>query len=259
MIPPTDEVYLWLGANVMLSYPIDEAENMLEGKLSGAQHTLGNCDEDLDFLREQITVSLGTYREDSKLINPGDTRSRHSTCVQLGCDNEEEREGRGWRFEGKDPAGWLRQEDFHKMNEIIELADRTLVVRRTLVDPMLRKSVHLVQSTPEIGVWNKDRVRLLLMEGHDLKTLRAPNYGSQDLVHLGSMKRKAGQDREGPDLQVSRLAMNLGSRIFALGQKRIRGETSCPPKYKGGASRQLSRDECLGKSLDSWTLVSTPE
>lgn len=40
----------------MLSYPIDEAETMLEGKLSGAQQTLKNCEEDSDFLREQITV-----------------------------------------------------------------------------------------------------------------------------------------------------------------------------------------------------------
>lgn len=55
-IPPTQEVYLWLGANVMLSYPIDEAEKLLEGKLSGAQQSLASVDEDLDFLREQITV-----------------------------------------------------------------------------------------------------------------------------------------------------------------------------------------------------------
>ncbi|KAK3168065.1 peptide chain release factor 1 [Lepraria neglecta] len=56
LVPPTDEVYLWLGANVMLSYPIDEAETLLEGKLSGAQQTLANCEEDLDFLREQVTT-----------------------------------------------------------------------------------------------------------------------------------------------------------------------------------------------------------
>lgn len=41
----------------MLSYPIDEAEELLEGKLSTATQTLSNCEEDLDFLREQITVS----------------------------------------------------------------------------------------------------------------------------------------------------------------------------------------------------------
>ncbi|KAI9841378.1 MAG: peptide chain release factor 1 [Thelocarpon superellum] len=54
-VPPTEEVYLWLGANVMLSYPITEAEGLLETKLSAARQNLENCEEDLDFLREQIT------------------------------------------------------------------------------------------------------------------------------------------------------------------------------------------------------------
>ena len=56
LVPPTQEVYLWLGANVMLSYPVEEAESLLQSKLSGAQQSLSNCEEDLDFLREQITV-----------------------------------------------------------------------------------------------------------------------------------------------------------------------------------------------------------
>lgn len=52
----TEEVYLWLGANVMLSYPIAEAETMLQDKLSAAEKSLSFCEEDLEFLREQITV-----------------------------------------------------------------------------------------------------------------------------------------------------------------------------------------------------------
>ncbi|KAJ6020634.1 Prefoldin subunit 3 [Penicillium herquei] len=52
----TEEVYLWLGANVMLAYPLDEAENMLAEKLSAAETSLANCEEDLEFLREQITT-----------------------------------------------------------------------------------------------------------------------------------------------------------------------------------------------------------
>lgn len=47
---------MWLGANVMLAYPIDEAETMLEEKLRAAESSLRNCEEDLEFLREQITV-----------------------------------------------------------------------------------------------------------------------------------------------------------------------------------------------------------
>lgn len=42
----------------MLSYPIDEAETLLGSKLSTAKLSLSNCEEDLDFLREQITVSM---------------------------------------------------------------------------------------------------------------------------------------------------------------------------------------------------------
>lgn len=75
-IQPTEEVYLWLGvslpcvlnscrdnadlrqANVMLSYPIDEADELLTARLATAKQNLTNCEEDLDFLREQITVSI---------------------------------------------------------------------------------------------------------------------------------------------------------------------------------------------------------
>jgi hypothetical protein len=46
-----------LQANVMLAYPIPEAEELLESKFTAAQESLDNCEEDLDFLREQITVS----------------------------------------------------------------------------------------------------------------------------------------------------------------------------------------------------------
>jgi prefoldin subunit 5 len=57
-VSPTDmeEVYLWLGANVMLAYPLDEAETMLADKLTAAESSLAHCEEDLEFLREQITV-----------------------------------------------------------------------------------------------------------------------------------------------------------------------------------------------------------
>lgn len=57
----TDEVYLWLGANVMLAYPTDEAEVMLDEKLRAAEASLANCDEDLEFLKEQITVRPFSY------------------------------------------------------------------------------------------------------------------------------------------------------------------------------------------------------
>lgn len=56
-MPPTDEVYIWLGANVMLAYPVDEAETLLVERLGKAKKSLVDCEEDAEFLREQITVS----------------------------------------------------------------------------------------------------------------------------------------------------------------------------------------------------------
>lgn len=41
----------------MLAYPLAEAEELLVSKLQVAQNSLANCEEDIDFLREQITVS----------------------------------------------------------------------------------------------------------------------------------------------------------------------------------------------------------
>lgn len=55
-IEETDTVYLWLGANVMLSYKIPEAVALLKSKLSGAEISLNNTIEDLEFLREQLTI-----------------------------------------------------------------------------------------------------------------------------------------------------------------------------------------------------------
>ncbi|KAH7882732.1 Prefoldin subunit 3 [Phlebopus sp. FC_14] len=52
----TDTVYLWLGANVMLSYKIPAAISLLRSKLDSAETSLKATIEDLEFLREQLTV-----------------------------------------------------------------------------------------------------------------------------------------------------------------------------------------------------------
>lgn len=100
-ISPTDmeEVYLWLGANVMLAYPLDEAETMLSEKLTAAEASLANCEEDLEFLREQITVCYS--HETAKFIlwvplltHLIDPRSCHCPCLQLGRCATAERQGR---------------------------------------------------------------------------------------------------------------------------------------------------------------------
>ncbi|GJJ13999.1 hypothetical protein Clacol_008256 [Clathrus columnatus] len=56
ILEETDVVYLWLGANVMLSYSLEEAINLLTSKKTAAETNLENIIEDLEFLREQITV-----------------------------------------------------------------------------------------------------------------------------------------------------------------------------------------------------------
>ncbi|KAL8243874.1 hypothetical protein R6Q59_010132 [Mikania micrantha] len=51
-----DEVYLWLGANVMVAYPLAEAQDLLQGKLDKAKESLVAAEEDLEFLRVQVTT-----------------------------------------------------------------------------------------------------------------------------------------------------------------------------------------------------------
>lgn len=53
----------------MLSYTIDEAETLLSSKLSTAKTSLSNCEEDLDFLREQITVGSSLCDHVHQLIS----------------------------------------------------------------------------------------------------------------------------------------------------------------------------------------------
>lgn len=56
-IPPTETVCLWLGANVMLEYPLEEAKSLLSKNLSTSMSNLKQIEEDLEFLRDQITTS----------------------------------------------------------------------------------------------------------------------------------------------------------------------------------------------------------
>jgi len=57
IVPPTSRVSLWLGANTMLEYDIDEAEELLVKNLGDAKSSLEKLEDDLDFLRDQITTT----------------------------------------------------------------------------------------------------------------------------------------------------------------------------------------------------------
>lgn len=52
----------------MLSYPLPEAETLLISKLDTAQQSLANCEDDVDFLREQITVCFITKFRDLSFV-----------------------------------------------------------------------------------------------------------------------------------------------------------------------------------------------
>ena len=71
-------------ANVMLSYPIDEAIELLQKRLSGSQQSYKVVEEDLAFLRDQIT----TMEVNTARIHNWDVKRRREKWVWA---NEKER------------------------------------------------------------------------------------------------------------------------------------------------------------------------
>lgn len=57
VIPPTDKVYLWLGANVMLEYTLDDAQEMLTKNIEAAKRNVSYVEHDLNFVRDQFTTT----------------------------------------------------------------------------------------------------------------------------------------------------------------------------------------------------------
>ncbi|KAF8572075.1 hypothetical protein P879_02270 [Paragonimus westermani] len=55
-IPKADRVGLWLGANVMLEYDLDEAVKILVENEESAKQSLSDVDRTLEFLKEQTTT-----------------------------------------------------------------------------------------------------------------------------------------------------------------------------------------------------------
>ncbi|KAL6344003.1 hypothetical protein AAG906_027776 [Vitis piasezkii] len=59
-IEDTDSVCLWLGANVMLEYSCEEATALLQKNLENAKASLEVLVTDLQFLRDQVTITQVT-------------------------------------------------------------------------------------------------------------------------------------------------------------------------------------------------------
>merc|ERR1711910_152733 len=56
-VPPTDKVCLWLGANVMLEYTLDDAEELLTKNKESAEKNVKQIAFDLAYLRDQMTIT----------------------------------------------------------------------------------------------------------------------------------------------------------------------------------------------------------
>ncbi|KAJ3995233.1 Prefoldin subunit 3 [Lentinula boryana] len=87
----TDTVYLWLGANVMLSYKLPAAIQLLRSKLEAAEENVASLTEDLEFLREQLTMMevnmARVYNWDVK------RRREHRIAEEQGGKSASEKEG----------------------------------------------------------------------------------------------------------------------------------------------------------------------
>jgi prefoldin subunit 5 len=89
-----DEVYLWLGANVMVAYPLGGAEDMLQGRVEKARETLQACEEDMEFLRVQITtVEVATARVYNWDVV--EKRKRKAQGKETGVEEEEDEKATG--------------------------------------------------------------------------------------------------------------------------------------------------------------------
>ena len=55
--PTLDKIALWLGANTMVELSFDEAEKMLKENLANARSNLKEIQEDLNYVKDQVTTS----------------------------------------------------------------------------------------------------------------------------------------------------------------------------------------------------------
>ena len=88
-----ESVYLWLGANVMLEYPLDEAKELLETNVKACESGLEANARDLAVLKDNVTVMevRAAPRERERERERASSRStrareRHRDRPTDGCD-----------------------------------------------------------------------------------------------------------------------------------------------------------------------------
>ena len=57
VVKDAESVYLWLGANVMLEYPLEEARQLLETNHLNCKNNLATNQSDLAFVKDNITIT----------------------------------------------------------------------------------------------------------------------------------------------------------------------------------------------------------
>lgn len=75
----TQTVCLWLGANIMLEYTLDDAEKLLVKNKETAATNLGQIAFDLDYLRDQMTITEVTM---ARLYNWDVRRRQHKGTAE---------------------------------------------------------------------------------------------------------------------------------------------------------------------------------
>merc|ERR1711988_1577333 len=72
------EVGLWLGANVMVQFPLDEAQGLVKDNLSQCEAIIDQLDNDIDFVKDQIvTAEVNLAR-----IYNNDVRERQARAAE---------------------------------------------------------------------------------------------------------------------------------------------------------------------------------
>ena len=66
LVSKQSTVCLWLGAQIMVEYPLDEAEELLQKNLAQLEEQISQLDSDLEYLRDQIITTEVTQ---SRLAN----------------------------------------------------------------------------------------------------------------------------------------------------------------------------------------------
>ncbi|GMK59970.1 hypothetical protein CspeluHIS016_0901870 [Cutaneotrichosporon spelunceum] len=92
-VQETGEVGLWLGANTMLMYPLAEASELLSSKLSGAKKNLSEVVEDLEWIREQVTVMEVNFARvhNWDVKRRRDRKTTESHLKQKGDESDDEK------------------------------------------------------------------------------------------------------------------------------------------------------------------------